>query len=107
MRQGMADGMMPPKFLLEKVGRAGQRYRGEHSGTSRRSRSPSTSFPPSFSEADKTRLKKEGLAAIQNDVVPAYAKFAKFVKDDYAPKGRTEVGIWSLPNGDSHLSPSR
>jgi uncharacterized protein (DUF885 family) len=31
---------------------------------------------------------------------PAYAKFSTFVKTDYAPKGRTEVGIWSLPNGD-------
>ena len=34
-------------------------------------------------------------------MLPAYAKFAKFVKDEYAPKGRTEVGVWSLPNGDS------
>ena len=33
--------------------------------------------------------------------MPAYQKLAKFLKDDYAPKGRTEVGIWSLPNGDA------
>ena len=34
-------------------------------------------------------------------MIPAYEKFATFVKDDYAPKGRSEVGIWSLPNGDA------
>jgi uncharacterized protein (DUF885 family) len=28
-------------------------------------------------------------------------KFAAFVKDDYAPKGRTEPGLWALPSGDA------
>jgi len=36
---------------------------------------------------------------IRTSVLPAYAKFAKFVGDEYAPKGRSEVGMWSLPNG--------
>ena len=32
---------------------------------------------------------------------PAYAAFARFVKQDYTPHGRTEYGIWALPNGDA------
>jgi uncharacterized protein (DUF885 family) len=62
---------------------------------------PFDKFPANFSDADKTRLKAAGIAAIRDQVLPAYAKFAKFVKDDYAPNGRTEIGIWSLPNGDA------
>lgn len=100
MRLGMADNMMPPKFLLEK---AVDQTNGIANAPLEKSpfAQPFDKFPASFSDADKTRLKKEGLEAIQNDVVPAYQKLGKFLKDDYAPKGRTEVGIWSLPNGDA------
>lgn len=100
MRIGMSNGMMPPKFLLEKVV---DQANGIASAESEKSpfAEPFQKFSDSFTEADKRRLKADGLAAIQNDVNPAYAKFATFVKTDYAPKGRTEVGIWSLPNGDA------
>jgi len=100
MRLGMADGMMPPKFLLEKVVDQANAIASAPIDKSPFAQ-PFEKFPDDFSEADKTRLKKDGLAAIQNDIVPAYTKFATFVKDDYAPKGRTEVGIWALPNGDA------
>jgi uncharacterized protein (DUF885 family) len=100
MRLGMASGMMPPKFLLEKVA---DQANGIASAAAEQSpfAEPFQKFPESFSEADKKQLKTDGLAAIQNEVNPAYAKFAAFVKNDYAPKGRSEVGVWSLPNGDA------
>jgi len=100
MRLGMADGMMPPKFLLEKAVDQTNDLANTPIDKSPFAQ-PFDKFPASFSDADKTRLKKDGYDAIQKDVVPAYQKMAKFLKDDYAPKGRTEVGIWSLPNGDA------
>jgi uncharacterized protein (DUF885 family) len=27
-------------------------------------------------------------------LIPAYVKFARFVKEEYAPRGRTEPGMW-------------
>jgi uncharacterized protein (DUF885 family) len=100
MRLGMAAGMMPPKFLLEKVV---VQANGIASTPAEQSpfAQPFQKFPDGFSDADKTKLKKEGTEVIQTEVVSAYQKFAKFVQNDYAPKGRTEVGIWSLPNGDA------
>jgi uncharacterized protein (DUF885 family) len=100
MRKGMANGLMPPKFLLEKVV-------DQTNGIATQSpdktpfAQPFNSFPASFSEADKARLKAAGMAAIKDDVLPAYSKFAAFVKDEYVPKGRSEVGVWSLPNGEA------
>jgi len=99
MRKGMANGLMPPKFLLEKVVDQAGAIAAEAPDQTPFAQ-PFNKFPASFSEADKTRLKTAGLAAIKDEVLPAYAKFAKFVKEEYAPKGRTEVGIWSLPGGD-------
>ena len=100
MRKGMANGLMPPKFLLEKVV---DQTNGIATLPPDKTpfAQPFNNFPASFSEAEKTRLKTAGLAAIKNNVLPAYAKFAAFVKDEYVPKGRTEVGVWSLPNGDA------
>ena len=38
---------------------------------------------------------------MKNEVAPAYAKFAKFVREDYAPHGRLDPGVWALPDGEA------
>lgn len=38
---------------------------------------------------------------MNDQVRPAYTKLANFIATDYALKGRTEPGVWSLPNGDA------
>src|SRR5271166_3737074 len=93
MRKGMANGLMPPKFLLEKVVDQTNGIATQPPDKTPFAQ-PFNNFPASFSEADKTRLKAAGLAVIKDDVLPAYSKFATFVKDEYVPKGRTEVGVW-------------
>ena len=99
-RKGMADKMMPPKYLLEKV--AVQINSIEKSaGMDSVFAAPLKHFPKSVPAADQKRLRDAILAAIDNDVRPAYAKLAKFVAEDYAPHGRSQPGVWSLPNGDA------
>jgi len=100
MRKGMADHLMPPKFLLEKVVEQTETIALQAPEKTPFAQ-PFAKLPASFSDADKIRLKAAGIAAIGNQVLPAYAKFGKFVKDDYAPNGRTEIGIWALPNGNA------
>jgi len=103
MRKGMAEGLMPPRFLLEKVV-----DQANGIGTQEASKSPFAhpfdEFPKAISDADQKRLREQGLAAIRDSVLPAYVKFAKFVGDEYAPKGRTEPGIWALPDGDARYA---
>jgi uncharacterized protein (DUF885 family) len=103
MRKGMAEGLMPPRFLLEKVV-----VQANGIGTQPPDKSPFAqpfaTFPKAISEADQKRLREQGLSAIREAVLPAYLRFAKFVRDEYAPKGRTEVGVWSLPDGDARYA---
>ena len=98
MRQGMADGLMPPRMLLEKVVTQSSAI-----GTMAPEQSPFIhpfdKFPDSIPEADRKRLREAAIAVIRDSINPAYAKFTAFVRDEYAPKGRTEPGIWSLPDG--------
>ncbi len=99
-RQGLADKMMPPKYVLEKV--VVQIDSIEKSaGMDSVFAEPLKHFPKSVSAADQKRLHDAILAAIDNDVRPAYKKLGKFVAKDYAPHGRADPGIWSLPNGDA------
>ncbi|MGA7634845.1 MAG: DUF885 family protein [Terriglobales bacterium] len=100
MRRGMAAGLIPPKLLLEKVvtqandiaSQAAEQNPFTH---------PFDKFPDAIPEADRKRLRAEGLAAVKDSVIPAYVKFTAFVRDEYAPKGRSEPGAWSLPDGDA------
>jgi uncharacterized protein (DUF885 family) len=98
MRMGMHDKLMPPKFLLEKV--TGQASAIAATPVDQSTfAAPLSKFPASVSEADRTRIRAAFTDAIQNSIYPAFKKFAAFVKDEYAPAGRTQVGMWSLPNG--------
>jgi len=94
MRQGLKDGLMPPKLVLEKLP-------GQCDGvvTANPFLLPTKKFPADFSDADKKRLTDEITKAINEDVVPAYKKFAEFLRTDYDPKGRNELSIESLPDG--------
>ena len=100
MRKGMAEGMMQPKILLDKVV-----TQSNGIATTPVEKSPFAhpfdKFPDAIPEADRKRLREEGLAAIKDSVIPEYVKFTAFVRDEYAPKGRTEPGAWSLPYGDA------
>ena len=103
MRKGMNDKLMPPRFLLEKVVVQCDNLAADTPEKSPFAQ-PFSKLPASFSEADQKRLREAGLAAVHNSVLPAYIRFAKFVREEYAPKGRSEVGVWSLPNGEAYYA---
>ena len=94
MRQGLKDGLMPPKLVLEKLP-----AQCDGIVTANPFLLPTKKFPAEFSDADKKRLTDEITKAINDDVVPAYKKFADFLRTDYDPKGRNELSIESLPDG--------
>ncbi len=103
MRNGMRDGLMPPRILLVQVAeQAGEiaKQKAEETPFAQ----PTNAFPKEFSEAERARLRAGVLAAISEQVLPAYLAFAKFVRDEYAPKGRTDIGIWSLPQGNERYA---
>jgi uncharacterized protein (DUF885 family) len=95
MRAGMKDHLMPVKFLLEKL--PGQ-CQGIIDGDP--FLKPTTKYPASISAEDQKRLTQQITEAINTDVIPAYKAFAAFIKDEYAPQGRTTLAITSLPDGE-------
>jgi len=100
MRLGMRDHLMPPKYLLEKVGVQAQSIADDAIEASPFTQ-PAQNFPNSISPAEQRELRNAVFDTVKNEVAPAYARFAKFVKTDYAPQGRTDFGEWALPDGDT------
>jgi uncharacterized protein (DUF885 family) len=98
MRNGMKDGLMPPKILLVQVAEQTENIAQQKPEESPFAQ-PTTNFPKEIAEADRARLRTEVIAAIRDQVLPAYIAFAKFVRNEYAPKGRTEIGLSALPQG--------
>ena len=100
MRMGMRDGLMPPKYLLEsavtEVDDIAKTPADKTLFTD-----PLKHFPASFSTQERKRLDDEIGPTVSALVLPAYAKFAKFMAADYVLKGRTEFGIWALPDGEA------
>jgi uncharacterized protein (DUF885 family) len=103
MRKGMAAGLMPPKILLEKVVTQANGIAMTPVDQTPFVH-PFDKFPDTISEADRKRLREAGLGAVKDSVLPTYVKFTAFVRDEYAPKGRTEPGAWSLPDGDARYA---
>ncbi|MGC2621365.1 MAG: DUF885 domain-containing protein, partial [Acidobacteriaceae bacterium] len=103
MLTGIDDHRVPPKYLLEKVlvqVNALLAQKPEDSPFAR----PLKKFPASISAADQKTIHDEVIAAITRQVDPAYQRFAKFLSAVYIPAGRTDPGVWSLPDGDKYYA---
>ena len=95
LRAGKADGLMPVRFLLEKVP-------AQCVGviTTDPFLLPIKKFPDSIPAQEQPRLRKEIVETVVKEVLPAYVEFASFIANDYAPYGRTTLAVTSLPNGE-------
>lgn len=94
LRGGMKDKLMPVRFLAEKIP-------GQCEGIIKADPflRPTKKYPESISADDQARLTREITEAVNTDVLPAYKKFAEFIRTEYAPRGRTTLSVTSLPEG--------
>jgi len=94
LQAGMKDKLMPVRFLAEKIP-----AQCEGIVTADPFLRPTKKYPAEISAEDQKRLTQQITDAINTDVIPAYKKFAEFVRTEYAPQGRTTLSITSLADG--------
>jgi uncharacterized protein (DUF885 family) len=94
LRAGMKDKLMPVRFLAEKLP-----AQCEGIIESDPFLQPTKKYPANISPEDQKRLTQRITEAINTDVIPAYKKFAVFLRNEYAPQGRTTLSVMSLPDG--------
>jgi uncharacterized protein (DUF885 family) len=94
LQAGMKDKLMPVRFLAEKIPAQCEGIIAADPFLR-----PTKKYPADVSAEDQKRLTREITDAINTDVLPAYKKFAEFIKTEYAPQGRTALSITSLADG--------
>lgn len=100
MKEGVQQGITQPKVLMQKYLPQVESQlveRAEDSGFF----APIRNFPESFDEADRERLTSAYKDAIENKIIPAYARVANYMRDSYLEAARDSVGLLDLPNGDA------
>jgi len=103
MRQGMKDGFVLPAEIMPGIASviaAAQYAKAEDSPFW----IPFAEFPAAVPEADRARLSAAGKAAIEGQVIPAFAKFKAFYDGEYAPAARKSIGATELPDGKAYYA---
>ncbi len=94
LRAGMRDKLVPVRFIAEKIPEQCEGIVAADPFLQ-----PTKKYPASISPEDQKRLTQAITDAVNREVLPAYKKFAEFTRSEYAPHGRTEISIESLPDG--------
>ena len=94
LRAGMKDQLMPVRFIAEKIPAQCNGIIAADPFLE-----PTKKYPASISPEDQNRLTQAITDAVNIEVLPAYRKFAEFIRTEYAPHGRTTLSIASLPDG--------
>jgi uncharacterized protein (DUF885 family) len=100
---GIDDNRVQPAYLLEKVLTQTEDLANQAPDKSAFAL-PLKKMPASFPAAEKKRIAVETLAAIQDEVLPSYVRFAKFLKAVEIPAGRKDPGIWAIRDGDAYYA---
>ncbi len=101
MMTGMDDNRVPPKYLLEKALAQVTTLAGQKPEDSPFAL-PLKKLPTSIAAPQQAEIRQQVLKAIATQVLPAYARFGRFLSAQYIPHGRAEPGIWSSPDGDAY-----
>jgi uncharacterized protein (DUF885 family) len=97
-RAGIADGLTQPRSVIDKMVQQAAALASQPADQSPYA-APTLQFPKTVPVADRTRLRAALLASIRDEVQPAYRRYADFLKTEYLSHGRSEPGLWSLPDG--------
>jgi uncharacterized protein (DUF885 family) len=63
---------------------------------------PLERVPIGFPRSDRERIHQDGMAAIRESVIPAFAELAAFFVEEYIPAARSELGVVALPDGRAY-----
>ncbi len=100
MKEGMREGVVQPRILMEKLQPQIDAHVVENVEDSN-FYSPVRNMPEDFSEEDRERLTAAYEDKIMNTIIPSYQRISNFVGDDYLGAARETVGLYAQPNGVS------
>jgi uncharacterized protein (DUF885 family) len=102
MRAGLARGFTPPKVTLAGRDAPLASVAEAKSPQDTVFYTPFKTMPASIPAAEQQSLREQAIAAIRDDVQPAYRRTLRFMRDEYMPHARTTLAAESLPDGKAY-----
>jgi uncharacterized protein (DUF885 family) len=103
MREGVRDGFTLPAEILEGVSSIVAAEQFETVETCPLYR-PFAEFPVTVPQSARARLAAAGRTAVEQSVIPAYARFQEFFEREYRPRARRSIGASELPGGRAYYA---
>ncbi len=103
MRRGIADKRTQPALISEKVLAQVDAVLSTTPADSPFAE-PASHFPETVPPERRMHWKSAISGALESDVIPAYKRFADFLRAEYIPHGRRAPGIWAIPEGDAYYA---
>jgi uncharacterized protein (DUF885 family) len=100
MKEGMREGVVQPRILMEKLQPQIDAHIVENVEDSN-FYTPVRNMPEDFGPEDRERLTAAYEDKIMNTIIPAYQRISNFLGDDYLGAARETVGLYAQPNGVS------
>ncbi len=103
MRVGLADGFTQPKEILPFILPSFEAQIKDNAAAHPHY-APFEIMPATISARRQRALRTEARAVLADQVIPAYARAAAFMKDEYLPNARETVGASALPDGVAYYA---
>jgi len=101
MREGVREGIVPPRLLLDGIEEAIVSVITEKPEDSL-FYAPCLSLPDSIDGEDSERIRKECSEIISTIIHPAYQALVSYVQKEYSPAARDSIAAADLPNGKAY-----
>jgi uncharacterized protein (DUF885 family) len=101
MREGMATGVVQPRFVVERVIVQFERFAAQPRDESPYFR-PIQKMPAEIPAADAERLRAAYTRALEEKLRPAFRRTLGFLRDEYLARARTTSGLAALPGGAAY-----
>lgn len=103
MRRGLQDGFTQPKEILPYIIPSFQAQIKDNPAA-HPYYAPFQSMPQSIPSRTRSDLRAQGLAAISEDVIPAFERALAFMQEEYIPGARDTLGAKDLPDGEEYYA---
>ena len=103
MRAGLADGFTQPKEILPFILPSFDAQVKDNAAAHPLYR-PFEAMPESIRARRQRNLRREARAVLTDQVIPAFARAATFMRDEYMPNARETVGASFMPDGEAYYA---
>lgn len=103
MRQGVADGFTQPKEILPFILPSFE-AQVKDNPAAHPYYAPFNDMPKTISARRQRALRAEARGVLENEVIPAFARLLKFMKEEYIPGARETIGINAVEGGEDYYA---